>query len=1166
MALTEQQEQAATNRGGNLLVSAAAGSGKTKVLVERLMLYLTDRDAPANIDDFLIITYTKAAAAELRSKIADVLNERIAASPENRHLRNQLQRLYLAKISTVHSFCAELLREQAYRLDIPADFRIAEEKETDILRQQVLDRVLDDAYGAEIMDPDFQAFIDSQEMGKTDRNLAVIILNLFDIASCHKDPSGWLTKCLDEMNVTGKTDALDTIWGRHLFDDLQDQLALNYAAMSKCVERAKTVAMSDKPVAIFQDDIHWLSELMSCKSWDDIVNHREHDFATLRFSGKFGDPELRLQMKAIRETCKDNIRDRLECFTQTSSEVLEQLVSVLPSARGLIHLVETFMQAFAAKKRQLRIMDYSDLEHMALDLLVGKSQGTPTTLAKELSERFREIMVDEFQDSNEVQDGIFQALTCHKHNCFMVGDVKQSIYQFRLADPDIFLRKFETFPDADVALEGEGRKVLLSKNFRSSEGVIEAVNHICNLCMSVRVGGVAYTEKEWLYAGRTTKYSGEPDVEFYGIDVAEDTYREESAFVAKKILELTDGTHYVNDKDCLRPIVLDDIAIILRSPGSVGIEFLSALREHGIPAYMEKDANLLLTEEISTLRSFLQVINNPQLDIPLVAVLTSRIFCFNASELAEIRVDSRYASVFDSICASQTEKAKAFIECINHLRQYARIHTLSELILEIFHACNFDSIFAADQLGSERMENLQSFCKLLSSYESTEHKTLAQLLDYLDTLESKGISPESNGKPSGTVEILSIHHSKGLEYPVVFLSGLSRNFNTKDAYRHVLRHKRLGLGLSCFNKEKRIRYPSLIKNAITNQILSDNLSQEMLVLYVAMTRARDRLIMTYAVNKLEERISDTVHRMDLSDPLLMTTSVKSPGDWVLYSVLHRSEAGALFQLGGYPECREVTKIPWHIDVVDGGDLTVVSDCVEASTLELPAEVVSTIAKSLSFSYPHRVATEMPSKLTATELKGRCLDEEVAQNTQASKQRRVSWERSSRKPASGAAYGTALHAVMQYIRYDTYHSVDDVREELKRLVAEQFISKEQADAVDAESILKFFASDIGKLALSSEILREFKFTILQDASQFFPNVVDDKVLLQGVVDLAVFTEDGIIVVDFKTDRLTEDTIDRVAQGHFAQVRAYSRAIEEIYQQPVKKSLLYFFGMNEFVEVP
>ena len=571
-----------------------------------------------------------------------------------------------------------------------------------------------------------------------------------------------------------------------------------------------------------------------------------------------------------------------------------------------------------------------------------------------------------------------------------------------------------------------------------------------------------------------------------------------------------------------------------------------------------------MTEEVAALRSFLQTISNPLLDIPLVATLTSRVFAFSAADLAQIRGDNRNISVFDSLCNSSLTKANAFVKKLNYLRQYSRIHTLSDLILEIFRICNYDRIFAADRNGFERTENLQTFCKLLSNYESAGHRTLDQLLDHLSALEEKGIAANEGAKPSGSVEILSVHKSKGLEYPVVFLGGLSRSFNMTDASEQLLRHKHLGLGLSFVNREKRIRFPTIAKKAIAKRILSDNLSQEMLVLYVAMTRARDRLIMTYAVSNLQKQIADTVNQMDHSDPLLLTTTATCPGDWVLYAALHRTEAAPLYQLGGYPRRREVSDRPWHIEVVDGGTISAQMNLVEATPEKMPADAVLKISKSLAFSYPHQMATTIPSKLTATELKGRQLDEEVAENAKTDDKRRVHWKLPTDSNA-GIAYGTALHAVMQYISYSACDCVENIQAELDRLVRENFISQEQANAVDIQSIAAFFETGIGKMARNGKVLREFKFTVLQDSSEYFDVATGDMILLQGVIDLAILDDDGIIVVDFKTDRVSGDNLKSAAEAYFPQVRAYSKALEQIYRKPVKKSLLYFFRLGEFVDV-
>ena len=533
--LTLQQKMAVENRGGNLLVSAAAGSGKTKVLVDRLMSYLTDPVDPANMDDFLIITYTKAAAAELRSKISDNLTTYIADQPENKHMQQQIQRLHLAKISTVHAFCSDILREYAYRLDISADFRIAEENECQELMFQVLQQVLENAYTNKLEDEAFRCFVDTQGLGRDDRQVPEIILQIYSSALCHLDPNSWLDWCLDSSNVAGKTDACETVWGEYLIKDLKSYLSLQITALENCVNKANDVPGLEKPVSLLSATIQNLRSLASCGTWDAVVNHPPIDYGTLTFKKDHKGTQLAEQMKAVRNACKEGLSKKLRYFSNDSVTVLAHLETAALAARGLVDLVKEFHFEYSKLKRIRRVLDFSDIEQKMLDLLLGKNRTGFTAAVEEIGSRFREIMVDEYQDSNQVQDAIFSALTHKRRNCFMVGDVKQSIYQFRLADPSIFLRKYDSYLPAEQAEAGDGRKILLSSNFRSSGGVISAVNDVFTACMSRNVGGLYYGEAEMLREGIPHIALPEPEVSLYAIDVREDTYQEEAAFVAKKI-------------------------------------------------------------------------------------------------------------------------------------------------------------------------------------------------------------------------------------------------------------------------------------------------------------------------------------------------------------------------------------------------------------------------------------------------------------------------------------------------------------------------------------------------------------------------------------------------------------------------------------------------------
>ena len=1166
--LTKQQEMAVKNRGGKLLVSAAAGSGKTKVLVDRLMSYLEDPVDPANLNDFLIITYTKAAAAELRGKIAAKLSDKIAEFPENRHLQQQMQRLYLAKISTVHSFCADILREYAYRLDISPDFRVADENECMEVQHQAMECVLNDAYERAGEDPAFCAFVDTQGFGRDDRLIPEILLKVYNSAKCHLKPNGWLDWCLEAFNTEEVTDAGDTVWGRFLIDDLHSFLDQQIAALKACIYKALDADEMEKPSLLLKDTVVQLERLRASKRWDDIVRYRQIDYGRLIFSKKCTDALLAERIKAVRGACKSALDKKLRAFSDDSRQVLLDLGHAHIAAKGLVDLVKRFEEEFARRKKARKILDFGDLEHKMLDLLIGKGRSGPTSLAYEIGERFREIMVDEYQDSNEVQDAIFHALTLRKQNCFMVGDVKQSIYQFRLADPGIFLDKYNQYQNPEDAEPGEGRKILLSKNFRSGNGVISAVNDVFTCCMSQEVGGLEYGDDEQLREGVLHRELPDPEIELYALQVQQDTYAEESAFVADRILQMLDGKHLVRDRENLRPIIPDDIVILLRSPGSVGAEFCYALEQRGIRCTMGGGGDLLQTEEVSVLRSILQIISNPLQDIPLIAALASRVFAFTADELAQIRGAKRYGSYYNAVKQSGLVKAVKFIDDLAYLRKAARIYNLPQLIQQVFLRTRLDSIFASLPDGEQKTENLHVFCQFAANYDSSGGKDLERFLDHLTVLEKKGLNSGSEQRVAGAVTVMSIHKSKGLEFPVVFLCGLSRGFNHESSKAQVLCDKTLGVGLSCVDTDKRVRYPTIAKRAIVCKMMSDSISEEMRVLYVAMTRPKDRLIMTYAAKSLEGDLQDIALRIDLSGKQLLTSDVDCPGAWVLQTALRRTEAGALFEISGKPEETAVHETCWRIAVCQG-NVDVANTAVSTTEIhDLPEYAAEVIRNGITFSYDHLQATQIPSKQTATALKGRYKDQEAAENCRESRPflRRFRSPAFMEESVSGTEYGNAMHAVMQYIRFSCCNNLDGVQAELKRLVNSKLISQKQADAVDAQKIVNLFKNDIGNLMRTTQnVLREFKFSILTQAPDVSAEMKEEQILLQGVVDCAIIEPDGVTVIDFKTDKVTEQNLPLLLEEYKPQVLAYMDAMQRIYQTNVKAAYLYFFQLEKFIEV-
>ncbi len=1163
--LTPQQQMAVTDRGGKLLVSAAAGSGKTKVLVDRLLRYLLDPLQSANIDDFLIITYTKAAAAELRGKIAAKLSEQLAQTPENKHLQRQLQRLYLTKISTVHAFCADILREYAYRLDLSGDFRVADENECRELREKAMSQVLEEAYRDLTQNDDFRVFLDTQGLGRDDRLVPEILFKVYDSARCHLSPDQWLDACIKNADVSAIDDVGQTLWGKYLMEDLFDYLDLQIDALSRCMDAARLTPEMEGPVTLFAETVKQLQSLRAADSWDAIIQNKDIEYGTLRFSKKCTNVDLNERMKAVRNACKKGVAAKLKSFSTDSAQTLQDMHQCFASVRGMVGLVRRFDEVYSHLKQGRRALDFGDLEHQMLDLLLGVRRDQITSAATEIGERFREIMVDEYQDSNQVQDAIFSALTQKQQNCFMVGDVKQSIYQFRLADPGIFLEKYNAYVPAEEAKPGQGRKVFLSANFRSGGGVLECVNYIFSHVMTPSVGGLSYGEEEALREGVPHVALDEPEVELLVTQADNATYEEEAAVGAQRAAQLLDGKHFVRDGQSLRPIVPEDIVILLRSPGSIGSYYADALAKKGIRCTTGGGEDLLQTREIAVLRALLQVIGNPRQDIPLIAVLASPLFGFTADELALIRSKNRKCSIYDSLLLAQNEKTKNFLSCLENLRYAARMQPLSRLMEEIFAQTRIDSLFGAMVGGAVARENLQIFYGFAAEYEASSHGNLGKFLEFLDSIEDKGLVTTGEQSTAGAVTIMSIHKSKGLEFPVVFVAGLSREFNRESLRSQVLCDQTLGLGLSAVDEKNRVRYPTVAKRAIMVKTAADSLSEEMRVLYVALTRARDRLIMTYTAGNLEGDIQNIAARLDMSGMELLSRDAVCPGDWVIAAALQRTEAGALYALGGQPDCRQVSPLPWlirEVTNVSGDGKTVDAELPETS---VDPEFQASLEKNLVFRYPYHSATLTPSKQTATQRKGRQKDSEVAEQAPA-KQAKRHWRAPGEKKeiAGGADQGVAMHSFMQYVRYEACKSLAGVQNELDRMVSEERLTKEQAKWIDCHKVVAFFQTEIGKKLQSAQsVLREFKFSILDNADHYGDGLEGENILLQGVVDCAILESDGITVIDFKTDRVTEQTLGEKAAYYRPQVLAYAGALERIYGKRVKAAALYFFAMDQTV---
>ena len=1163
---TEDQQAAVAHRGSALLVSAAAGSGKTKVLVDRLLERICDPVSPCNVDDFLIITYTRAAAAELRGKIARAVSERLAENPESRHLRSQLSRIYLAEISTVHAFCAGILRNYAYLLDIPADFRIAEEAECVTVRERAMQNVL--AAGYEAGDsPSFTAFFETLGFGRDDRGAAELILRLYEKAQSHAKPEAWLREGRTALRAENVTAMEQTVWGRYLLDDTAEFLREHQSALRHLLTLASDDSMA-KYRPVLEDDLAQVEKLLSLAGWNDFSAF-PLSFARMPVVRSCADPKMQNQIKNLRGKCKDQLRDRLSLFSASSEQALTEIRQMSVQLEGLFDLTEAFGREYALLKRRRRILDFSDLEHFAVRLLTD-SAGNPTEAARTVSERFTEILVDEYQDSNAVQDTIFRAVSKNGQNLFFVGDVKQSIYRFRLADPGIFLQKYRTYRERTEDSDGPV-KILLNANFRSRPEILEAVNFVCSAVMSERVGDLAYTEAEMLRTVQTFPAPPEPPVELHILrssvgdgEQAPDKTAVEAKFVASRISELLSTGAQVRDGDSLRPVRPEDIVILLRSAGSTAPVYQRALTEAGIPVQSDRGGSILETTEVRTVIGLLRVLQNPHQDIPLLSVLAGPVGGFSAEELAELRVADKASDCFGVLSASESPKAKTFLALLTKLRKMRRWMDLPHLLEAVYAETDLLTVFGASADGVQRCANLRQFRALCVSSAEQGVRSLHDLVLYLDDLDRQKFElPSDRAGACGGVSIMTVHKSKGLEFPVVFLSSLSHEFNTDDLKKPVLTDPELLVACSLVNRETMVSCPGTVRSILSRKMKRELLSEELRVLYVAMTRAKDRLILTYCAANAERDLQRAAESASFPVLPMIAGSVNCPGQWILLAAASRPEAQHLF--GG--SVTVACPFRWRVEFHEGTDIA--APKVFGSYTDAACPVSDRVC--LDHSYDFAGSTCIPAKLTATQLKGRNLDEESAEHAETEVRNRRPHIRnaallSEKTALSATERGTALHKFLQFCDYAVCRTEEGFLSERERLREKEFLSPEEADCISPEPVVRFFRSELGQEILQSkDVHREFKFSVLTDAGAFYPEGAGEEILMQGVVDCFLLRDDGITVLDYKTDRIRPGSELSHAETYRPQIMAYAAALEKIYERPVVRRIVYFFTTGTAVEL-
>ena len=1199
ISLTKEQQAVVDNRGGGLLVSAAAGSGKTRVLVERLVDRVEKEGL--DVDRFLVITYTRAAAAELRGRIVEELSQRMARHPEDGHLRRQATLVYKAQISTVHALCAQILREQGHLLDLEPDFRLLDEGEAGLLMLDALTDVLEKRYEHLQEGDDFSLLVDTMSAGRDDSRLEEIVLDVRGRVQSHPDPAAWLAQQEEAFALEGVSDAGETVWGRLLLADAAKQARYWAGQMARALDLCQC---DDTFSANYTPSLSATLEGITAfaaaaeRGWDAACAALPIPFPTpgrKRVSGGCADTE---QVKELRNRCKKRMEKLAEGFQDGSRDLLADLRAVYPAVKALFALVRDFEAAYTAEKQRRGVLDFSDLEHLTVRLLVG-SEG-PTELARQLSGRYDEIMVDEFQDTNAVQNAICTALSRDGTNLFMVGDVKQSIYRFRLADPTIFLEKYRSFVPYTQAKEGEERRIVLSRNFRSRAEVLEGANYLFRGLMSEKFGEMDYTDEQALYPGRPVPEERDPRyaVELDALDLTEDepegeeTPKEEQAakvskdlqearFAARRIRQLLDeGFPIPEGPESTRPITEGDVVILLRSPNTVLHHYARALGERGIPWEAEGGSDFFASTEVHVALSLLQVVDNPRQDVPLIAVLRSPVYGFTADQLAQIRAGRREMDYFSAVegAAQEGDSAcAAFLAELERLRFGAGDLSCYQLLWKLYDGSNLMGVFGAMSDGEERQANLLLLAELARRFEGAGHRGLFGFLSYLSGLQARGerIAAPSAGGGNG-VRILSIHRSKGLEFPVVLLCGLSRRLNREDVQRPILFHPQLGVGPKRLDLERQIEYPTLARRAVARQLEYEMMAEELRLLYVAMTRAREKLILSVALTGGGRDIAKLLPDAGCPAAPQALADCASVGQWVLLPVLCRPEGAPLRDASGgsAPPSRVELGPKWDIRWVKGDALAAPPRRRVEETENVQGKVDRELLRRLSWQYPHSADVALPSKLTATQLKGRTLDQEAAecaggetvpQSVQPDLRRpRFAQEERGLTPAQR---GSALHLVLEYIDFAQTHSVAQIKGEIQRLVDQAFLTPEQGAAVNPKPISAFFASPLGQeVREASNLRREFKFSLLSPARCYWPEAGEgEEVLLQGVIDLFFETAEGLTLIDFKTDRVNAQTVAERVEGYRGQMDTYTGALERITGKQVASRVLWFFALDQGIEL-
>ncbi|GAB6168719.1 helicase-exonuclease AddAB subunit AddA [Clostridium carnis] len=1242
---TEEQLKSITLRGGNLLVAAAAGSGKTAVLVERIIRIITNEENPVDIDKLLVVTFTSAAAAEMRERIAAAISKALEKNPNSKILQRQLTLLSRSNITTMHSFCLDVIKNYFHTIDLDPSFRIADETENTLLKMEIINDLFEEYYEEE--NKEFRNLIEAYSGSRDDEKLKDIILNLYRFSMSGPWPEKWLFEKAEEFNLNSLEELNKTEWIRVLKESILVEVNGYLKMLNKAINIINETPGLEPYIEAFSSDISALEEVEN--SINDGIEAlfqslNKFQFIKLKVVRKnnVSDEQAQNIVKNIRDTVKKKINKlKDDTFSMSPEESLQGIKNSYPYMKMLSDITIEFSRRFSERKKEKNLLDFNDLEHLCLKILISKDENgniKPSKVAEDFRDYFDEVLVDEYQDSNNVQETIISLVSrkeLDNPNVFMVGDVKQSIYRFRQAKPELFLKKYSEYPMTD----GEKNiKIQLYKNFRSRNEVISGVNYIFKKVMSETVGELEYTDEEALNLGANYKDINEEDIitagpiELHILDKSGDYSEElqyeeldesideeeeldgmvlEARIVAKRINELLnskDGKIYkVLDKNTgeYRPLRYKDIVILLRATKNCSEVFLEELGVEGIPVYADTGSGYFESIEIRTIMSLLKIIDNPMQDIPMIAILRSPIMSFNAEELGDIRTlnkEKYFYEIIEGIVKGEYEvddnlkkKCEEVLKNLDIWRRKSIYTPIDEFIWYLYMDTSYYGYVGAMPNGKLRQANLKILFQRAKQFEQTSFKGLFNFINFINKLrKSSGDmgSAKILGENEDVVRIMSIHKSKGLEFPVVFTSGVGKQFNLMDLNNSILYHDDLGFGPEYVDLEKRNSYSTLPKEAIKKRIRLETLSEEMRILYVAFTRAKEKLIITGATRNLEKTVSNWIAAASLDEEIILPSEVlkgKSYLDWIGMALCkHRCGEPLRNYVGASSDIITNDFSTWSIDFWNKNLLTVDKnnepvDKNEEKKLFINSEVETVdkeIERRLGYNYKYSKASNIPSNISVSDLKRAAYDNEYEEEMQTVK---IYGDKEIVKPKflqekkglSAAEKGTIMHFVMQKIDFKKVSIVDDIKEQVHDMINKELLTSEEAKVINYKKIELFFKSSLGKRLLKAynkgyKVQKELPFftevsSIFIDKELQEDIYKDEMVRLQGIIDCFFEEEDGIVLLDYKTDYIEDGKEAELVEKYKVQIKYYKEAIEKITNKKVKESYLYSFYLNKELKV-